>query len=215
MTMSSTRRVTFLCLAAVLSAASPLQLLAQPSDRGVHRHRVFGGFGLGVGTATVDCQRCAPSIENDPWQGGTTLTFAFTLGVTLRDNLLLGAEISAWHESRYNPIPDTRSFSLALRAVVLQFYPVSTLPLYLKVGAGLGTVELEDGGGRNRVRSSGWGAQAGAGFDVHLTRSFALSPFVQFAFLGAEEREGTIKGVTVATPARPHFVQGGVALHFY
>lgn len=200
--------------------ASVLFLLLLPHGgllmaQGPERSGLHVSFGIGGGAATIDCSQCGELLEDDPWSGGLTSTLYVGAGYALRPNMLVGAEVNAWADYRISPgnYPETRGMSLDLRAAMIQYHPVSSLPLYLKDGIGLARVTLSDGA--EQVQGAGWGMQTGVGFDVQLTRSLAFTPFIHALQLRVGSTRGTIREVAVESPSNPRFIHAGIALHYY
>jgi hypothetical protein len=196
---------------------------AQRRERGIPHEGIYASFGVGAGTARVDCSRCGerPIMQRDPWQGGfAPLTFAFGVGWSVRPNLLLGAEVDAWVQSRYSMHPqqpgrseDGTQLSLSFTGAVAQYYPLAEVGLYVKGGVGVGRVYMDDG--PEKIRATGLAALGGVGYDIRLGRSMALTPYVHAVHLRVGSRGGQIRDVAVQSPANPRVVHAGVAFHYY
>lgn len=106
--------------------------------------------------------------------------FSLRLGGTPDEHLRLGGELSSW----VNPYTDDEGFDITetLNAVSLvgQFYPIRTAGLFLKGGVGIGATAASVAGG-NTTTETGFMVQYGAGYDIRLGRSLALTPTVELA----------------------------------
>jgi hypothetical protein len=209
--------------AAVVSlVGSPATLWTQEG----YREGLWMAAGGGPGYAQIDCSRCGFLSTDDAWHGGTGWGGYLAVGSTYGSHLLYGGELNAYLRSSSTRVWDSlygrertleRETLLGTAALLVQFYPHSATPAFLKAGLGYGHYAL---GTRSHLPggvvdwshdSSGGALQAGAGYDLLLNRRIALVPFasiVQLLTRSAEWVEG-------AGPSNPRYVQIGVGVHRY
>jgi len=205
---------------------SPATLWTQEGPATQYRQGLWIGAGIGPSHAQMDCSLCGSLSANDAWKGGTGYGGFFAIGGTPRSNLLLGGELNVYFRSSSTQEWDElfgreytleRETLLGTAAFVVQFYPLSAAPAFLKGGVGLGHYALLT---RSQVMggmlefshdSNGWALQAGAGYDLLLNRRLALVPFASVVQLFTESAqwEGG------SGPSNPRYVQFGVGLHRY
>ncbi|HZE73926.1 MAG TPA: hypothetical protein VE091_01380 [Gemmatimonadales bacterium] len=151
-----------------LAAQTPRGLVEVPDESG--RRGFWVGAGLGAGAESFDLR--------DGLGYSSTLTeptVSFALGGTVGRHWRLGGEALIW----FHDIPGgTESLSSFL--LIGQWYPSARAGFFLKGGAGLGRngADFNDGYG---VADVGFAALAGAGYEIALSRRFALVPAVEFA----------------------------------
>jgi hypothetical protein len=163
----------------------PLQAFAQDTPPGLVEVREGGrrgfwlGLGLGAGGESYDFRDGAgySDVLYRP-------TVSVRLGGTVSQQLRLGGEILSWINERG---PTTESLTSAL--FIAQFYPSSSLGLYLKGGLGIGRnqVEFEDG---YDVGDTGFAGLVGAGYELRLGRRFYLNPVVDLVGHTYTDRSG-------------------------
>ena len=127
-------------------------------------------FGLGAGAESFDLR--------DGLGYSSTLTeptVSLRLGGTLGQHWRLGGEVLVWFHSVPGGTESLSSFLL-----VGQWYPMSAAGFYLKGGAGLGRngVDFDNGFGSADV---GFAVLGGAGWEIPVSRRFALVPAVDLA----------------------------------
>jgi hypothetical protein len=127
-------------------------------------------FGLGAGAESYDLR--------DGLGYSSTLTeptVSLRLGGTLGQHWRLGGEALVWFHSVPGGTESLSSFLL-----VGQWYPMSAAGFYLKGGAGLGRngVDFNNGFGTADV---GFAVLGGAGWEIPVSRRFALVPAVDLA----------------------------------
>lgn len=170
-----TRAFTLATLGLVLSLSS----LAAQGRRGLVELPPEGtrrGFWLSAGLGYGE--------ESYKFDGGTYSdglgkpTFALRMGGTPDQHLRLGGEITVWA----NPYTDEDGFNIteALTSMTLvgQFYPIRTSGLFLKGAAGVGFSSADVSGG-NSTTESGFVVNYGAGYDIRLSRTLAITPTVE------------------------------------
>jgi hypothetical protein len=212
----------FVCL-----LAAPQGLSAQDdAPAAPYRQGFWIGFGLGPGHTQSACSRCGPLAAGDAWEGGTGLGMYIAAGGTPRPNLLVGGEINGYYrESSSGAILQEREMVFATASVVSQWYPWRDAPIFLKGGAGFASYQLIDRshssvwGDRlvyeTTIESPGWALQAGVGYDLLLTRRFALVPFANVVQVFAEGVEGSVFDEVVVGPSNPRYLQFGLGFQWY
>lgn len=142
--------------------------LVEVSEGG--RAGFWTAFGLGAGAESYDLEDGAgySSTLTEP-------TVSLRLGGTLGQHWRLGGEALVWFHSVPGGTESLSSFLL-----IGQWYPMSGAGFYLKGGAGIGRngVDFNNGFGTADV---GFAVLGGAGWEIPLTRRFALAPAVDLA----------------------------------
>ena len=151
----------------LVAAQTPRGLVEVP-ERG--RQGFWVGLGFGAGAESYDLR--------DGLGYSSTLTeptVSVALGGTLGQHWRVGGEALVWFRGI-----DGGTESLASFLLVGQWYPSARHGLFLKGGAGLGRngTDFNDGFG---VADVGFAALAGAGYEIPLSRRFALVPAVDVA----------------------------------
>ncbi|MGH7510742.1 MAG: hypothetical protein ACREMZ_14900 [Gemmatimonadales bacterium] len=125
------------------------------------------GLGLGAGGESYDLRTGAgySSVLYRP-------TISLRLGGTVSQRLRLGGEILSWINED-GPVVESLSSAL----FVAQFYPLSSLGLYLKGGLGIGRNAVDFDYGYD-VADTGFAGLIGAGYELRLGRRFFLNPVV-------------------------------------
>jgi len=156
------RRHAWTPLALTLTVAFAATLPAQQPDR----QGFWGSIGGGFGAAKLGCDNCGSTSRENSFAG------FLVLGAALTPSVLIGLEVDGWLKT-INGDP------LRLGAVtgMLQWYPSSSLGLFVKGGAGLSyargdlrfptSVFLDD---------AGLGYLLGVGFDVPVGSGLAVTP---------------------------------------
>lgn len=163
--------VGLLVLIATPGVAQRRRGLVEVDHEGTRRGLwLAGGFGRGEESYR---------FGDDPFgESETKPVFAFRIGGAPDQNLRIGGEVTTW----VNPYTDPDGYQIteALSSVTLigQFYPIRTAGLFVKGGVGIGvtTSSLEFS---NTLTETGFVAQYGAGYDIRLSRSLALTPTVE------------------------------------
>ncbi len=139
-------------------------LVLAPQARAQHHVRREGfwiGFGMGYGTASASCDNCV----SGPRTGGIT---AFVkLGGTPSRNLLIGGAVAGWAHASGGTNETMTHITGSL-----YYYPVSWSGLFVTTGLGFATYHITAGA----VSGTGWGAVAGLGYDIPVSRHASLTP---------------------------------------
>lgn len=147
------------------AAAAAQSKPAAPEDQPRNAHRGFWiSFGLGGGSAGVDCSSC--STERTSGFSGN-----FRIGGTLSQRLLLGFETNGWLHSE-SGVDETLGFGSA----VLAWYPSRTGAFFLKFGIGGMTYKATDG--VDDFTATAAAGSFGLGYDFRMGRNFSLTPYV-------------------------------------
>jgi len=170
MRLSSRASAVLLVLSVVgcaLAAQTPRGLVEVPETG---RQGFWVGLGFGAGAESYDL-RDGVGYSNTL----TEPTVSFMLGGTLGQHWRLGGEALVWFRGI-----DGGTESLSSFLLIAQWYPSARHGLFLKGGAGLGRngTDFNDGFG---VADVGFAALGGAGYEIPLSRRFALVPAIDLA----------------------------------
>ena len=170
MRLSSRASAVLLVLSVVgcaLAAQTPRGLVEVPETG---RQGFWVGLGFGAGAESYDL-RDGVGYSNTL----TEPTVSFMLGGTLGQHWRLGGEALVWFRGI-----DGGTESLSSFLLIAQWYPSARHGLFLKGGAGFGRngTDFNDGFG---VADVGFAALGGAGYEIPLSRRFALVPAIDLA----------------------------------
>lgn len=183
---------SLLALVAFFAGSSAPAAYAQGRDRGLvelPRRPVRGGFyftaALGAGREQCRFQTIACAVldangvpfpdNGHKWRDAiTSPAFALRLGGTPSPNVRLGAELLGW--SGDNGPATERTAGLLATA---QLYPSRRAGFYVKGGLGYGWSTFDDHVHATSTES-GFMFNGGAGYDIPLSRSVAVAPFIDF-----------------------------------
>jgi len=138
-------------------------LAAQRAKTGANRSGQWLGFGLGPGVSRVGCDICTSSRPG-------SISGYFKVGGTLSRRLLLGLETDGWIHNAGGV--DEYLVGLAGQ---LYYYPNPRKRLFYKAGLGVLRFQMDDG--PNRLGSTAFGANLGAGYDLPFSPSISFTPF--------------------------------------
>ena len=153
-----------------------MPMLASPAQAGSHPHDRSGffiGFNLGGGTADINVDNFDTDRE---WGGAGN----FRLGGAIKNNLLLGAESTAWVKDE-----DGATVSLSSLLFGVTYYP-GDMGFFLRGGIGFGSSSFEadlGGGFRLSKDETGFALAGAVGYEWRLTGKFALGPQVEFTYM--------------------------------
>lgn len=107
-----------------------------------------------------------------------TFQFGFAGGHRLGSRARIGVEVDGWLLQASNFNDPTVGENVSNVLGLIDVFPVRKLPLFLRGGAGLAmyTNNRPDGYGGN-----GFAWVAGAGYEIPVTRTFAIAPIVDYA----------------------------------
>ena len=168
-------------LVVVSLVGSPLR---SQTHQPLPRWGVVAGFGVGRGSGDVTCGECRGS------QGGPSMHGR--VGGALREDLYLVAELDGFSSSENrDPLAPPATSLLALD-VVAQWYPRSARGYFLSAGLGGGRVETNSTDPFEDTITSpiGWAFKVGTGYDIRVTRAFAVTPFASFVHVASSAPKG-------------------------
>jgi len=172
-----------LILIATLLACGSSPALAQSNKKANDRHGIWFGFGLGTGTAGLDCTSCA----TDRFSG---LSGYARVGGTLSRSILLGFESNGWIHSEAGT-----DESIGYGSFVALWYPGGTGALYLKVGLGGMRYNADDG--TDNLAATAPSASIGIGYEFRIGRNMSVVPYLNT--LASSAVKLRINGVSVPT----------------
>jgi hypothetical protein len=191
---------------------------AQPARVGEDAGSVWFGGGLALGHARIDCSMCGPLPSDHPWRGGLGVGAFVAVGTPLRPDLLMGGEINFYNKEDEGDL----SAFLASLTLNLEYFPFTGSPAFVKAGAGVGLYSLVDGYyldsfmGRTASGedSFGFALQGGVGYELPVSRRFALVPFANIVQLIARGDRDPVTGDAWA-PSHPRHLQLGLGARRY
>jgi hypothetical protein len=192
---------TFRLLAAAALLAAPVSLHAQQASQ--VRSGIAMSFGLGAGSNGYTCANCGSGRRN----GGSVF---LSIGGTVSPSVVLAGELSGWSREQ-----DGTSYTTAFIGPTAQWYPNVDAGFFLKAGAGIGSVRLKDNTvfSQDELLSNGFGYQVGMGYDLPITHSFALTPYV--GYMGMSGSSATVNGQSVNEKLDANFWHYGLGLTWH
>src|SRR3989442_1595990 len=157
--------------------------------------------GLSWGDAVLSC---SPGCFFDRAAKGGGLSGFVKLGMTLRPDVLLGAEFNAWTKD----VNGTREWVGNVSGAVY-YYLTPSGGLFLKAGAGYAT--FQPGGGT--PAASGVGLVAGAGYDIRIAPNVSITPVGNFYFGSDGETTGGSPPLTASVKHSVFELGVGITLH--
>jgi hypothetical protein len=169
-------------LVVLLAIASPGTAFAGPPQT---RRGFWWSFGLGCGSAHIECDQCAPGDREGSFAGW------LRLGGTIGDHLLLGWEASGWLKNDKGRLETSDDLvrTLGNSAVIVVFYPRASSGFSMRVGAGLAYAGLPPrptsfcppldlsclGDSDEGAHGNGFGMTAGAGYDFRVSTNVSIA----------------------------------------
>jgi hypothetical protein len=147
-----------------LIACAAASLPGQSGKRPNTRHGFWIGFGLGDGSAGLDCSSCS----ND--RIGAFSGY-FRAGGTVSPSVLVGGESTGWIHSDQGV-----DESIGYGSVVLLWYPSRTGALYLKFGLGGMRYRADDG--VDVITATAPSASLGVGYEFRIGKNFSVVPYL-------------------------------------
>lgn len=169
--------------AVVLGLAVPRAAMAQDTGANAQPRSGFW-FSGGLGAGSLGCDSCP---ERD-W--GVILSLG--AGGTISQRLAVGASLEGWTDSERRA-----SLTASTLLATLRFYPSATGGFFLRGGLGWGRLESEVSG-FGTFSDSGPAALLGLGYDLRITDSVSLTPF--------------LNGVRVAEEMNRNFFELGLGI---
>lgn len=195
-------RVSVLSRVTVILFVFAQTLLAQGGLRPIG---LTAAVGLGAGSAALACSSCTRRVNSQSGFARVGYAFDSTFG--------LSAQVRAWQKSGTDE-NDTFTFFL----LGGQYRPIRGKDFYLEGGLGSGSIALTfrellpDGVtiGETKTTTRGSAIAVGAGYDIRLSRGFAVTPFVHAMATSAAHAH--VNGVEQNSNLSGNLVQLGVAL---
>ena len=188
---------------------------------GTHGHVREGfmiGLNLGGGTAEAKLEGDGFEVSGDDRVGGGAGNFR--LGYAISPKLVIGYESSAWlREEEVSGFGSdlTSTTTLMVNAVALTWFPAEG-GFFLRGGLGIGTYreKLESGNLSLEFDDHGVGVSMALGYEFRLTRTFALGPQLDLAYVNIGEVEATdFEGDTVTADVTFNYVNLTLLLNWY
>jgi len=162
--------------------------VASPASNPPVRRGFWLGFGGGLGSADATCEACVAGKREI---GGVGY---FNLGGTIRNRLLLGADVSVWSK-------DHQGVTLNLYNVLATatFYPQPSSNYFLKIGAGGAFIDTDIQQDSRTITvdlGNGLGLLVGAGYDFRVWTKASLTAGVNFWYgkkFASDKSPGTWK----------------------
>ncbi len=169
------------------------------------REGFWFGFGLGYGSARIECDGGCADGDRD----GSVSGFV-KLGGTLNRHLLLGAEVNGWTKEE-----DGVRATLGNLSGTLTLYPGAHSGFFLKAGAGLGYFDTsaQQGSLSVSVSETGFGFVAGVGWDLRLGGNLSLTPVVNLNY--GWPGDVVFDRVVVLPNVRQSVIEFGIGLTFH
>ncbi len=190
--------------AAVSLLVAPAALHAQRRIAPIPARDGFSfGLGLGAGSNGYSCTGCATERRS----GGSGY---LSIGYAMSPSMLVAGEVNGWSREQNG----TR-FTTAFVGPTAQWYPNADAGFFLKGGAGLGSVQLKDNTtlSQDELLSRGFGYQVGTGYDVRVTQSFSLTPYV--GYMGMAGSNVRVNGQNMNEKLDANFVHYGIGLTWH
>jgi hypothetical protein len=189
-----------------IGTAVALLLFASPAfAQGVSapRQGFTVSFGLGAGSAGFTYE----GNSSDRIAGPSGY---LRLGGALTPSLILAGETHGWTRSE-GSVTSRVGYLMA----VAQWYPQASGGFHLLGGLGIGMLNEEDTDPAfaYELESVGGALQFGAGYDLRMTRSFSLTPYINL--LGMAGGEPKIDGVGVGGSLSANVVQFGLGFSWH
>jgi hypothetical protein len=198
-------------LAAVALLTAPVAVSAQ--GRGMSRPAAQAqndardgyslSLGVGGGSSGVSCAGCATDRENGA-SGYLRLGKGFTPSV------MLGVELNGWNKTQNNV-----EGRMGMLSAIAQWYPSMTNGFFVKGGAGIGGTSLEDKSvtPTDKLQSTGFGYQAGLGYDMSIARRWSITPYVNYLATAGAKAE--LNGVSSNEKFNGNYFQYGLGLSWH
>ncbi len=190
-----TLRTAVACIGLLVMSAG--QVVAQGSNP---REGLWWGLGFSYGWTHVRCDICVANR-------GAGISLTGRVGGTISQSVLLGAEANGWTTSEEDVDEFLGSFGAAL-----SWYPASNGAFYLKFGFAYVSYRIDDP--ENRLTSSGFGPQLGAGYEVRFSRSFSIQPYIN-SIITIPNGELDINGDRQATGVSMSLLQLGLGVTWH
>lgn len=160
-------------------------------------------LGLGGGSSGVSCAGCGTDRTN-----GASGYLRVGKGYT--PSVMLGLELNGWNKTENNV--DGR---VGMLSAIAQWYPSLTNGFFVKGGAGIGRTTLDDKSvvPSNKLQSTGFGYQAGMGYDLGIARRWSITPYVNYLATAGAKLE--MNGVSSSEKFDGNYFQYGLGLSWH
>jgi hypothetical protein len=191
----------------IIGTAAALLLLASPAfaqGASAPRQGFTVSFGLGAGSAGFSYEG---NTSEDRLTGPSGY---FRLGGAVTPNLVIAGETHGWTRSE-GSVTSRVGYLLA----VAQWYPQVSGGFHLLGGLGMGMIDEEDSDPTfgYALESVGVAAQFGVGYDIRMSRSFSLSPYLNFLAMGGGEPK--VNGAGLGGSLNANVVQFGLGFSWH
>jgi len=119
-------------------------------------------------------------LTSDQFSGTRNPAFAlgFVGGHSLGNQARIGLEVNGWLLQSFNNSNPAVGESVSNVLGMVDAFPMRKTPIFLRAGAGLALYQNNRPGGSN---GSGWSWIAGLGYEIPITKNFALAPIAGYA----------------------------------
>ncbi len=152
------------------------------------RRGFWVNLGVGAGTESFrfdDTRSYSPGL--------TKPAFSLRMGGTVSQYFRLGAEVAGWVDRHYDSQAQENVTSyLGGLMLVGQYYPSRRAGLFFKGGMGLTRSGESVGGGGGDLHEDGFGYTLGAGYEIKLNRSLAITPTIDILQHRSQSRNGLL-----------------------
>ena len=153
-----------LLLATLMAVGGAVE--AQSHHRANTRQGFWIGFGLGDGSAGLDCDQCETN-RIDSWSG------YLRMGGTISPSVLLGGETNGWfHHDSDTDIDENIGFA----SFIVMWYPSRKGALYLKLGVGGMAYKADDG--VDELTATAPSVSLGVGYEFRVGTNFSIAPYL-------------------------------------
>jgi hypothetical protein len=177
-------------LLVLLVATSTLTPSVNAAEWDHARERWLVGFSLGGGSAEAQFDADGDVLVSSDRTGG--VGFGFRVGYAVRPDLVLGFEGNGWGRSDSETLPFVGDVdvttTLTVAAVSCTWYPGAG-GFFVRGGLGGGTLgqEIEAGGLTIEYDETGFGLHGAVGYEWRVTRTFAIGPQLDLAWMNIGE----------------------------
>jgi hypothetical protein len=205
--MRPTHILRTLAAVALLTAPAALQAqgraTARPAMPSNDRDGYSLSLGLGGGSSGVSCTGCATDRENGA-------SGYLRVGKGMTPSLMMGLELNGWNKTEAAATGRNTMFS-----AIAQWYPSMTNGFFLKTGAGMGRMTLEDKSvtPSDKLQSTGFAYQFGLGYDLSIARRWSITPYVNYLSTAGAKAE--LNGVTSSEKLDANYAQYGLGLSWH
>jgi hypothetical protein len=189
-----------------IGTAVALLLVASPAlaqDAPAARQGFTVSFGLGAGSTAF-------SYEGTTGERASGPSGYLRLGGAVTPSLVIAGETHGWTHGE-----GSYTSRVGYLMAVAQWYPQASGGFHLVGGLGAGMLSEDDTDPTlgYELRSVGVAAQLGLGYDVRMSRSFSLTPYVNFLGMGGGEPK--LDGAGLGGSLSANVVQFGLGFSWH